>query len=81
LAAIGQFVVKVNHEINNPLSIILSFIDLLEDDASASLDIAETLSKMKAAAQRIKELTQKLEDLKTIETEDYIGDVKMIKLR
>ncbi|MFC1583243.1 histidine kinase dimerization/phospho-acceptor domain-containing protein [Candidatus Neomarinimicrobiota bacterium] len=81
LAAIGQFVVKVNHEINNPLSIILGFIDLLEDDASASLDFAETLSKMKAAAHRIKELTQKLEDLKTIETEEYVGDVKMIKLR
>lgn len=80
LAAIGQLVVKVNHEINNPLSIILSFIDLLEDDANSSLDVAETLSKMKAAAHRIKELTQKLEDLKTIETEQYIGDVKMIKL-
>jgi len=81
LAAIGQLVVRLNHEINNPLSIIISFIDLLTARCKTDLpEVTETLAKMKAAAYRINEVTRKLEDLQTTEAEEYVEGVKMLKI-
>ena len=81
LAAIGQLVVRLNHEINNPLSIIISFIDLLTARCETDLpEITETLVKMRAAACRINEVTRKLEDLQTTEAEEYLEGVKMLKI-
>ncbi|MEE9465121.1 MAG: GAF domain-containing protein [Candidatus Neomarinimicrobiota bacterium] len=81
LAAIGQLVVRLNHEINNPLSIIISFIDLLTARCEKDLpEVIETLAKMRAAACRINEVTRKLEDLQTTEAEEYLEGVKMLKI-
>ncbi len=81
LAAIGQLVVRLNHEINNPLSIIISFIDLLTAKCETDLpEATETLAKMREAACRINEVTRKLEDLQTAEGEEYVGGVKMLKI-
>ncbi len=81
LAAIGQLVVRLNHEINHPLSIIISFIDLLTARCETDLpEITETLAKMRAAACRINEVTKKLEDLQTTEAEEYLEGVKMLKI-
>lgn len=81
LSAIGEVVVKINHEINNPLAIITTFADLIkmkigEDQSEA----VEMLDKLKQAAFRISELTKDLENLDSSDTEDYEGGVKMIKL-
>lgn len=82
LAAIGELAVTLNHEINNPLAIILSFIDLLAARCGNDLpEAAEALAKMKEAARRIQEITRKLEDLQTSEVEEYLEGVKMLKLR
>ncbi|MFB0515241.1 MAG: GAF domain-containing protein [Candidatus Neomarinimicrobiota bacterium] len=81
LAAIGELVVSLNHEINNPLAIIISFIDLLAARCERDLpEATETLAKMKEAAYRIKELTKRLEYLQSSEAEEYLEGVKMLKL-
>jgi signal transduction histidine kinase len=81
LAAMGELVATVNHEINNPLTIILSFLDVLTKRCERDFpDTADTLTKMREAAGRIQGLTQKLENLQTCETEDYLEGVKMLKL-
>jgi len=81
LAAVGELVVSLNHEINNPLVIIFSFIDLLIMKCERELpEATETLVKMKAAAGRIQEITKKLEQLETCEAEEYMEGVRMLKL-
>ena len=80
MAAIGEVVVKLKHEINNPLSIIISFADLLamqfEKD---NPEMLESLEKMKTAAYRISKVTKALEQLETSESEEYMEGVKMLK--
>ncbi len=81
LAAIGQLVVRFNHEINNPLSIITSFISLLHDKYKNDFPEAlEMLAKMKSAAERIEEVTGKLRELQICEDEEYLEGVKMLKI-
>ncbi|MCH7520084.1 MAG: GAF domain-containing protein [Candidatus Marinimicrobia bacterium] len=81
MAAIGEVVVKLKHEINNPLSIIISFTDLLamrcEKD---NPEMLESLEKMKTAAYRISKVTKALEQLATSESEEYMEGVKMLKI-
>ena len=81
LAAIGELVVKVNHEINNPLAAIISFTDLLlmrsdQMDAQAR----ENLDNIREAAYRIHAVTEALKNIETSDTDDYIEGVKMLKL-
>lgn len=81
LAVTGQLVVALNHEINNPLAIIISFIDLLSVKCEEDLpEIYATLVKMRAAAFRIDEVTKALERLDSTEAEEYVEGVKMLKL-
>ena len=81
LAVMGQLVVALNHEINNPLAVILSFIDLLAAKFEEELpEIHATLVKMRTAALRIDEVTKRLERLESTEAEEYVEGVKMLKL-
>lgn len=80
LAAIGEVVVKLKHEINNPLSIIISFTDLLVMQCKANNpEMIESLNKMKTAAYRISKFTKALEQLETSDSEEYMEGVKMLK--
>ena len=81
LAAIGQLVVRFNHEINNPLAIITSFISLLRDKCENELPEAlEMLAKMRTAAERIEEVTIRLRELQSCDEEEYLQGVKMLKI-
>ena len=81
LAATGQLVVRLKHEINNPLAIVLSFIDLLTAKCKQdSPEMKDMLVKMKEAALRITAITKKLEEIESTEHEEYMEGVKMLKL-
>ena len=81
LAATGQLVVRLKHEINNPLAIILSYVDLLTVKCGQdSPEMKEMLVKMKEAALRITAMTKKLEELESTEHEEYMEGVKMLKI-
>ncbi|MCK4579018.1 MAG: GAF domain-containing protein [Candidatus Marinimicrobia bacterium] len=81
LAAIGEVVVKINHEINNPLAIIISVADLMDIKASEEHpEFCESLAKVKAAAYRIRDLARALENLESSQVEEYVGGVSMLKI-
>jgi len=81
LAAIGEVVVRIKHEINNPLSIIIAFTDLLSMQCPEDRpEFTEALGKVKEAAQRIEHITKALEKVESSVTEEYLAGVKMLKI-
>ncbi len=81
LAATGELVVALNHEINNPLTAIVSYLDLLIGKCGPEMaEFSEMLVKAKEAALRISAVTKRLEELDSTEPEEYLEGVKMLKL-
>ncbi len=81
LAAIGEVVVKIKHEINNPLSVIIGFVDLLSMQCPETLpEFAKNLTKIKAAAKRIESITKALENVESSQAEEYHAGVRMLKI-
>ena len=80
LAAVGAVVVKMKHDINNPLSIIISYADLIAMDCSDQEgELSEQIIKIKNAAYRISDLTKALDDLESAATEEYLEGTDMLK--
>lgn len=73
LAAIGEIVASVNHEINNPLMIISGNAQFLElsIDKGVTKDIKERIHAILEEADRISQVTKKLRDIKNPVVEDY----------
>jgi len=82
LAAMGELVVTVNHEINNPLTSIIGLSEILEL-SSATLTPEKIQNAVKAIlkeARRIQEVTGRLERINSSESTSYVGATKMTKL-
>ncbi|MFP4163949.1 MAG: HAMP domain-containing protein [Chitinispirillaceae bacterium] len=72
LAAIGEIVASVNHEINNPLMIIsgnAQFLDLTMEGYPS--EIKERVRAILEEAERIGQVTKKLREIKNPVVEDY----------
>ena len=82
LATVGQMVITVNHEINNPLAIIATSAQaerLLNRDLNEKT-VAKLLT-IEAQVKRISEVTERLRTMEQVESEDYITDgPKMIDI-
>jgi signal transduction histidine kinase len=72
LAAIGQIVASVNHEINNPLMIISGNAQFLEMSLENSpQEMKDRVRAILEETERISQVTKKLREIKNPVVEDY----------
>ncbi len=73
MAAIGEVVASVNHEINNPLMVIsgnAQYLDMMLDDEKDK-EIKERIKVIIEESNRISTVTRKLREIKKTVVEDY----------
>lgn len=81
LLAIEQMTAAVHHEVNNPLTIIISNVDwLLKQAVEISEEDRQQLENIQQAAKRIRDLVAQLEHVKDY-TITYVGQTTMIDLQ
>ncbi|MBD3243699.1 MAG: HAMP domain-containing protein [Chitinivibrionales bacterium] len=82
LAAIGQVVASVNHEINNPLMIISGNAQLLEMALANDPEQSRRAQTIVEEAERISAVTRKLRDMRNPVVENYTasGNEEMINI-
>ncbi|MFQ6614000.1 MAG: histidine kinase dimerization/phospho-acceptor domain-containing protein, partial [Fidelibacterota bacterium] len=82
LAAVGEIVITVNHEINNPLTAIMGAAELaqvlLEMNQPEKMD--RHLRMILKSANRIREITQKIAALKKTQAVPYVDEYSMLEL-
>lgn len=82
LAAIDEIVVTVNHKINNPLTTIINYAELLQVIVKAENQnkVIHGIKKILDAALKIKEVTHNLSTIESSRKIKYIEDIEMIAL-
>mgnify|MGYP005850886581 CR=1 FL=1 len=80
LSAIAAMQVTLAHEINNPLAIVQGNIDLCLNSTSDPT-ARRRLQAALDACMRIREIIQRLADLKKVATTTYVGSARMLDLR
>ncbi len=81
LSAIGQIVVAVRHEINNPLTTVIGNAELLLDrHGTVEGDLKRRLETILDNSLRISEIIKRLQEIKQVKTVDYVRGVKMTDL-
>jgi len=73
-AAIGSIVITYNHEINNPLAIIYTAVDLLRRmDCKLDSAMESHLDKIRRSAKRIHEVIDKIKEYENLLPKSYIN--------
>jgi len=80
LMAVGQITATLGHEINNPLAVILGYLELCLKRERLE-ELRDHLSTAKDAALRIKEIVSKVTGLGSLKTTPYVEGVEMIDLQ
>lgn len=81
LSAIGQIVVAVRHEVNNPLTTVIGNTELLLDRYGGNeADLKRRLQVVLDNALRIAEIVKRLQEIKQVRTVEYVKGVKMTDL-
>ena len=81
LAAVGEMTVTLHHEINNPLMSAFADLELLLADPALPDDRRrEGLLGIQAALRRIRDIVQRIGDLREIRTRTYVEGVRMVDL-
>lgn len=81
LAGIGEAMVALQHEINNPLAALLGTAELALMESGGSGKQAEDLRAIIEEARRIAVLLKRVAELRDPKSVPYAGDAKMIDLR
>lgn len=81
--AILQLATTAGHEINNPLTGVFGYLDLLRaglESSGTNAELIEYVKKMRDQAIRIRDVVSRLIALEEIHTKKYIGNQDMIDL-
>ncbi len=82
LGAIGEIVIAVRHEVNNPLTAVIGNVELLiERYGREDPDLAARLEVVLNNALRIAEIVQRLQEIKRDKVVEYVRGVKMTDLK
>jgi len=81
LGAIVELAGGVAHELNQPLTVLLAHIQLLQKRTDPDGPEAESLAKMADEACRMANLIKKIGEITQYETMDYIKDQKILKIK
>ena len=75
LSAVAELAASLNHEINNPLSVILGHVQcLMMELQDENPKVQERLKRIELAAQRISDVNRKLLGIDTLVSEVYLDD-------
>jgi DNA-binding response OmpR family regulator len=81
LAAIGEMTVTLHHEINNPLMAAFADVELLLADLDGATERRrEGLQNIKEALGRIRDIVQRIGELREVRSKDYLRGVRMLDL-
>ena len=80
LSGIGEATLSLQHEINNPLSALLGYAELMILELKDRGERSELLDVIHEQALRIAEVVRRLRRLKNPESVDYVGGSRMINL-
>lgn len=81
LAAVGEMTVTLHHEINNPLMAAFADVELLLSDPGARPEaLKQGLEDIRQALRRIRDIVQRIGELREIRSKDYLRGVRMVDL-
>jgi DNA-binding response OmpR family regulator len=81
LAAVGEMTVTLHHEINNPLMAAFADVELLLQDPKAPPEILrQGLEDIRQALRRIRDIVQRIGQLRAVRSKDYLHGVRMVDL-
>jgi C4-dicarboxylate-specific signal transduction histidine kinase len=82
LAAVDEIIVTINHKINNPLSTIVNYAEILKQmmQKSDNYKAEENLKTIINAAMQIKKIISQLSIIESTNTIPYLPDISMINL-
>jgi len=81
LAAVRELAVSINHEINNPLSVIIGNIQyLMHVNKSLTPDMISRLQRIESESLRIAEINHRLLEIDELVSETYINGDSKIKM-
>jgi CheY-like chemotaxis protein len=81
LAAVGEMTVTLHHEINNPLMAAFADVELLLNDIGAPAEtLKQGLEDIRQALRRIRDIVQRIGQLREVRSKDYLRGVRMVDL-
>jgi len=81
METVKNMIVTYNHEMNQPLTVIMGYVDLLKDEVSGDNEKEELLKTIKEQATRVVKILDKIKSLEHVETKQYIPGSTMIDLK
>jgi len=82
LAVVAETAIAINHELNNPLTIIMGQLYLAKDQARKleAIDLVNRIDSIDKNFRRVINILKKLQNIQQITSKEYLEELKMIDL-
>ena len=80
LAGIGETSLALQHEINNPLAVLLSHTALIEQNMLTAPETRDALVTIAEQARRIAEVVKRLRQIRNPRSVEYLGSARMLDI-